>query len=193
MLQPSTLEFSGGVNKVISSKRRVELIIFRAPSDGTHSQSAMLIGPILGWPIGATFCAFVSRPFVAHNCTSMRRPFFHGNAALSRAMTQAFGPRARSCAFGARTELIIGTWNGSAAGSLGGEADARPRAPPSSFFLFPFLSRMHYPAAIFLLCFCIISVSVSVSFCLVMNVHLIVAFAWALRSLRFLNMVVSSM
>lgn len=77
-----------------------------------------------------TFYAFVSRPFVAHNCTSMRRPFFHGNTALSRTMTQAFSP-IHSCAFGARTELIIGTWNGSALGSFGGEADARPRAHPT--------------------------------------------------------------
>ena len=100
---------------------------------------------VFGGP-SSTFCAFVSRPFVAHNCTSMRRPFFHGNAALSRAMTQAFGPRARSCAFGARTELIIGTWNGSAAGSLGGEADARPRAPPQ-LILSVSLSFLHAPSS----------------------------------------------
>lgn len=136
---------------------------------------------VFGGP-SSTFCAFVSRPFVAHNCTSMRGPFFHGNAALSRAMTQAFGPRARSCAFGARTELIIGTWNGSAAGSLGGEADARPRAPPQlilsvSLSFSHALSRCDLPSLL-----CIISAFVSISFCLVMNVHLIVAFAWTLRS-----------
>lgn len=97
-----------------------------------------------------TFYAFVSRPFVAHNCTSMRRPFFHGNTALSRTMTQAFSP-IHSCAFGARTELIIGTWNGSALGSFGGEADARPRAHPTYCLClshspsYPSYSYLHYP------------------------------------------------
>lgn len=72
--------------------------------------------------------------------------FFHGNTGRGPSMTQAFvAPRSLAflcvayvflCAavhvyaFGARTELIIGTWKGSAAGSLGGEADARPRARP---------------------------------------------------------------
>lgn len=86
----------------------------------THAPRVQIVGA----PFVRLFHGPLSR-ITAQVCTGLS---FMGT--LAGSMTQAFGP-VRSCAFGARTELIIGTWKGSAAGSLGGEADARPRARPS--------------------------------------------------------------